>query len=173
MKKSVLLGIVIAAVVLSALPAFGLALKQPKPWPTIPVKVKIGDIPVWLDMPYFVRLREEPLKIQLEQIITAAGVHTLDFDGHAKDKDGNVPKIMANFDATVSKNLTRTGDGSALQGDGGKWTCTLNGGGTVDLTKMVEIDLDVYVKVAEANLNAWPECENRVVANVELFIIPR
>lgn len=165
MKKSVLLGIVIAAVVLSALPAFGLALKQEKPWPTVPVKVKIGEIPVWLDMPYFVSIRKEPLKIQLVQIQS-----TLDFEGTAKDKDGNVPKIKANFDATLSKSLTRTPEGTALQGDGGKWDCTLS---PTNLDKTVEVDLNVYVKVREANLNAWPQCENKMVANVELWIIPR
>jgi hypothetical protein len=116
-------------------------------------------------MPYFVKLTVEPLKIQLVQIGT-----TYDFEGHAVDKDGNVPKIKANFDATLSCSLTRLPDGDALQGDGGKWTCTVT---PTQIDKLVQYDLDAYVKVKDANMNAWPECENRQVANVELWIIPR
>jgi len=165
MKKSVLLGIAIVAVVLFALPALGGSIKVEKPWPCTPTPLKVYSIPIWFDMPYFVKIREEPLKIDLVQING-----TYDFEGTAVDKDGNVPKIKANFDATIHCHIVRTTDGTALEGDSGHWTCTIT---PTTLDKMVEYDLNVYVKVASVNLNAWQVCENRKVADCDIYIVPR
>ena len=167
MKKSVLLGIAIVAVVLFALPALGGSIKVDKPWPCTPTPLKVYSIPVWFDMPYFVKIREEPLKIDLVQI-----QGTYDFEGTAVDKDGNMPKIKANFNAKLSCKLVRTDDGKNLQGDSGKWSCNITSpvGGVME--KMVEYDLTVTVKVREANLNAWAECEKRKVADCDIYVVP-
>jgi hypothetical protein len=180
MLKKTLFALTIVA--LFGIPAMAGQLKVEGNWPCAPIPVKACNIEVTLKMPYYVKLRVEPIKIKLVQIpagTQGAGNNSpsLTFEGTAKDKDGNLPKAYSNFDGKFSCELALTADGIALQSNLGKWyqsiSCNPAGPGGADtISKLTETVLTIICGVNEANLNAFAQGSEKKVAEMSILIVP-
>jgi len=132
----------------------------------------LDEIPVKIHIPYYAKV-EQPSEITMEQV-GQDGIERFHFEGYAKvvggDRNGQKPRIDTNFDATLSVSMTRNADGNAIQGDGGKWYCSVDP--TAILGSAGWTTLTITAGVREANLNAFQRCTTITVATVYLKIIP-
>jgi hypothetical protein len=155
MLKRSLIAVAAVAVLASIAPAGEIKLHN---WPTQFVPQVITEIPVLIDIGFWVRIKDQDkLKIKLSQV-----------DIHTYAGCTNV-NIECNFDLTVSCSISpEKVDGSNVMG--GKYSCSVNNadvyapGGTVE----------VCAQVKEANLKDVPGGSKNVkVATVKLKVAPQ
>jgi hypothetical protein len=150
MLKRSLIAVAAVAVLASIAPAGEIKIHN---WPCAFIPQEIAEIPVVMDIGYWVRIKDQDkLKIKLNQI----SVH--EYEGCTD------MKVECNFDITLSCSISPTG------AVGGKYSCSLNGadvnapGGTVQ----------VCAKLKDANLGDQPGGSKNVkVATVKISVVPR
>ena len=156
MLKRSLIAVAAVAVLASIAPAGEIKIHN---WPCAFIPQEIAEIPVVMDIGYWVRIKDQDkLKIKLQQ----NSVH--EYEGCSN------MVVQCNFNVELSCSISATG------AVGGKYSCWFDDGDTNNVTPVDSpgATVSICAKVKDANLNNVAGGTNNVqVATVKISVVPR